>query len=69
MPIFEYFCHDCQSKFETLMFQGEREAPVCPRCGGSNVEKLISSAAVRPNGIPTGGGGWKLPKCAMSRGK
>lgn len=64
MPIFEYVCRDCQRRFETLVLPGEREAPACPDCGGRDAQKLVSAGAVRPHGIPTGGGGWKLPKCA-----
>jgi putative FmdB family regulatory protein len=66
MPIFEYVCRNCQTTFETLMLPGEGEAPACPQCGGQDVEKLMSAGAVRPHGIPTGSGGWKLPKCAKA---
>jgi len=66
MPIFEYYCHKCQSNFETLVLSGEREPPGCPRCGSREVEKLISAGAVRPHGIPSGAGGFKPPKCAPS---
>lgn len=64
MPIYEYVCRHCQHRFERLMWPGEDEAPACPECGRSDVQKLVSAGAVRPHGIPTGGGGWNLPKCA-----
>lgn len=66
MPIFEYVCRNCQATFETLVLPGEGEMPACPQCGGKDVEKLMSAGAVRPHGIPTGSGGWSLPKCAKA---
>lgn len=66
MPIFEYVCRSCQATFETLVFPGDSEAPACPECGGREVEKLMSAGAIRPHGIPTGSGGWNLPKCAAA---
>jgi putative FmdB family regulatory protein len=66
MPIFEYVCRNCQATFETLMLPGERETPACPQCGGKDAQKLMSAGAVRPHGIPSGSGGWSLPKCASA---
>ncbi|UCG10537.1 MAG: zinc ribbon domain-containing protein [Dehalococcoidia bacterium] len=36
MPIYEYFCLDCEHKFELLrpMSKAE-ESGVCPKCGGA----------------------------------
>ena len=49
MPIYEYRCLDCGRKF-SLYFQTFSEAadarPTCPRCGSTNVVKLISRVAV-----------------------
>ena len=44
MPIFEYHCKSCDNQFE-LIVRGTVE-PVCPSCGATNVEKIISMFAV-----------------------
>lgn len=41
MPIFEYKCKKCGEVFELLVRSGEK--PKCPACGGSRLEKLIST--------------------------
>ena len=43
MPLFEYRCDDCRRKFTLLV--GMVASPpqqLCPRCGGGNLQKLIS---------------------------
>lgn len=43
MPLYEYYCSDCRTKFELLTTYMESEVDVeCARCHGSNVRKLIS---------------------------
>ncbi len=68
MPIFEFKCSNCNKTFETLMLPSDTDQPVCPSCNSNLVEKLISAASFRPNGIPTGSGGFKLPACKTSGG-
>jgi len=47
MPIYEYRCHDCKRPFSLLVYTFEPPlAPVCPRCHGENVTRLISRFAV-----------------------
>ncbi len=47
MPLFEYRCQECRRRF-TLLVGMVSEAPqqVCPRCGGSQLQKLISRFSV-----------------------
>jgi putative FmdB family regulatory protein len=49
MPIYEYYCNDCQRKV-SLLWQSFADAatrtPVCPRCHGTNLRRLISKVAV-----------------------
>jgi len=45
MPIFEYRCSDCGAEVE-LLLRSAAEEPVCPQCGGSRLEKLISAVNV-----------------------
>jgi putative FmdB family regulatory protein len=46
MPIFEYRCGDCSRRFSLLVgvVAGETEQR-CPRCGGEQLQKLISRFA------------------------
>jgi putative FmdB family regulatory protein len=55
MPIYEYICDDCQEQVN-LFFRSfaevETKPAVCPLCGGSNLERVISRVAV----VHTAGG-------------
>jgi putative FmdB family regulatory protein len=44
MPLFEYRCLNCDSQFELLIRGGA--TPLCPSCGGTSLEKIISMFAV-----------------------
>ncbi|MGH9356430.1 MAG: FmdB family zinc ribbon protein [Terriglobia bacterium] len=49
MPIFEYKCRECGSKFETIV--GSSSAQVtCQRCSSARVERLLSTFAVSGSG-------------------
>jgi putative FmdB family regulatory protein len=43
MPLFEYNCRKCSKRFEQLLFG--REKPSCPKCHGTDLEKLVSTFA------------------------
>ena len=45
MPIFEYRCDDCDTRFEKIAFR-EPDVVECPDCTGSRTLKLISAFAV-----------------------
>ncbi len=68
MPIFEYQCNVCGHTFEQIVFASDSDAPMCPKCNCADVQKLMSAGAVRPNGIPTGRGGFDPPACKPSAG-
>ena len=69
MPIYEYQCNACCHVFEHLVFSSSaEEVPECPQCHCADVQKLMSAGAVRPNGIPTGKGGFTPPACKRSAG-
>jgi len=46
MPVFEYRCAACGVRYEALLSSVEPASPQCPRCGGVQVERLISTFAV-----------------------
>jgi putative FmdB family regulatory protein len=52
MPIFEYRCEDCGTKFEKLMRRAGEQAPGCPTCGGERASQQFSTFAARANGAP-----------------
>lgn len=61
MPIFEYKCNDCGSKFEVLHKSSSNlEEVICPSCQSKNSKKLLSSfsASIASAGFDSG------PSCA-----
>jgi putative FmdB family regulatory protein len=42
MPLYEFKCLACSREFETLVRPGTE--PSCPACGGTNLERLISTS-------------------------
>jgi len=41
MPIYEYYCDNCEKDFEYLIFG--KEQPNCPSCNSKKVNKLMST--------------------------
>jgi putative FmdB family regulatory protein len=44
MPVYEFRCRACETEFEVLV-RGT-DLVVCPSCGGSDLERLLSMFAV-----------------------
>ena len=44
MPIYEFVCKNCDSRFETLVMNSD-EHPNCTCCGSEDLEKQYSSFA------------------------
>jgi putative FmdB family regulatory protein len=59
MPIFEYRCEKCETKFEKLVRNGTT-AVLCPTCGHDRVNQELSTFAAHSgtskNSAPMGGG-------------
>lgn len=55
MPLYEYYCSDCQDKFELLVRYESSGADdvICTRCHGGHVRKLLSVFA-RPRAVAAG---------------
>jgi putative FmdB family regulatory protein len=49
MPIFEYVCDDCGTKFERLV-RGNQAPDKCPQCGQSHLTTALSTFAAHANG-------------------
>jgi putative FmdB family regulatory protein len=64
MPIFEYLCDDCGTKFEKLVRNGAASGVLCPSCGESHVTTQFSTFAAHSHGSPRGSSEDALPSCA-----
>lgn len=42
MPLYEYYCSDCQSKFELLVNYKHADDVVCMKCRSEKVRRLLS---------------------------
>jgi putative FmdB family regulatory protein len=58
MPIYEYRCEACGSRFEKLV-RGSSVAVACPGCGGEKLEQQYSTFAAQ-----MGSGGKSAEACA-----
>ena len=62
MPLYEYHCTACGSRFELLRRMGQgSEGLECPSCGQTEVEKEYSTFAGAVSGGGVGGGGGCAP--------
>jgi len=53
MPIFEYLCDDCGTKFEKLVRRtngADADKVLCPQCGESHLTPQLSTFAAHANG-------------------
>ena len=50
MPLYEYYCSDCQSKFELLISHKHADDVVCAKCRGEKVRRLLSVFAAQRGG-------------------
>jgi putative FmdB family regulatory protein len=49
MPLYEYKCSDCHSKFEYMQKASDPPKKKCPKCGGLLI-KIISAPAIQFKG-------------------
>lgn len=53
MPLYEYFCEDCQSEFTLLQpTDVNKEETECSECGSKNTRYRFSSFAAKIEGKP-----------------
>jgi putative FmdB family regulatory protein len=65
MPLYEYVCDDCRTRFEKLV-RAWGEAVVCPKCASAAVEKQLSTFAFA--GADGGFGASASGGCGCGRG-
>ena len=71
MPMYEYRCPDCDSRFEKLRRMSEAEQPAdCPKCASKMAARQLSGFASVGGGggseMQMGGGGCARPGCGPS---
>jgi putative FmdB family regulatory protein len=60
MPIYEYSCEDCGTKFEKLVRQSDDV--VCPSCGQAHLKTELSTFAAHTGGAKSKNS--EMPACA-----
>ena len=63
MPLYEYQCDACGSRFELIRKFSDPPLEVCPTCGKGPVQKLVSSPAFQFKGS-----GWYITDYARKSG-
>jgi putative FmdB family regulatory protein len=58
MPIYEYYCEDCENSFEALVRPGRPEDAACPQCHGGHLSREMSVFASARGGLDSGGNGF-----------
>lgn len=69
MPIYEYVCHDCDSKFEKLRpVSQSSESACCPRCDidAERVLSIFASFTTNDSGMSMPLGGSSCGSCATT---
>jgi putative FmdB family regulatory protein len=58
MPLYEYECSECETRFDALRGMSEADDPItCPQCGGRETDRVISLfSAIGDQGIIAGEG-------------
>jgi len=65
MPIFEYRCQDCGTKFEKLIRRSADTSGLeCPACGKQHLEQELSTFAAHANGSSKSS---DMPVCPSGR--
>jgi putative FmdB family regulatory protein len=62
MPLYEYECDACGSRFEKIQKFSDPPIDVCAKCGKGPVRKLLSSPAIQFKGS-----GWYITDYAKSK--
>ena len=52
MPIYEYYCSDCNNEVSILFLsfsEASNSSPTCPQCEKKNLERILSRVSVSQN--------------------
>jgi putative FmdB family regulatory protein len=50
MPLYEFECEDCKTRFERIQKFTDPNPDVCPTCGKGQIRRLFSSPAIQFKG-------------------
>ena len=50
MPLYEFECEDCKTRFERIQKFSDPNPDVCPSCGKNQIRRLFSSPAIQFKG-------------------
>jgi len=65
MPIYEYLCQECGTRFETIRSMREADLPIdCQDCGSAHTERLISVFNAQSGGRVVAGGSSGCAGCS-----
>jgi putative FmdB family regulatory protein len=67
MPIYEYYCRECDTEFEQLVFSSSQADNVpCTKCGSRSVERKVSSIASAGTASGSTGGASSHSSCGST---
>ena len=70
MPIYEYLCADCGTKFEKLVRRSaDADSLVCPSCGEKHLQQELSTFSARANGRVEERGDALLPQRTVQQSR
>jgi putative FmdB family regulatory protein len=61
MPLYEYACRECAHEFELLVRNSD--APQCPACHGTALQRRLSTFAAHTGGAPAARAGAPVGPC------
>lgn len=65
MPIYEYLCQDCRTRFEVLRPMKDADAPIeCQRCGGVHTRRCLALFNASSSGRVLAGSGGGCSGCS-----
>ncbi|HBX68366.1 MAG TPA: zinc ribbon domain-containing protein [Chloroflexi bacterium] len=69
MPIYEYLCSDCDTRFEALRSMSKADAPIaCQKCDGENTIRKVSAAFAHSGGRVVAGSASSSGGCGNCAG-
>jgi len=67
MPLYEYKCLDCETRFDALRAMGDADALIpCPQCGSESPRRMISLFSAVGSGGVIAGAGSSCASCTPS---
>ena len=68
MPIFEYVCDECQTRYERLVMNGNGDAVTCPKCGSERNTLQFSTFSAGKSDGDARASASSAPPCCGPRG-